>query len=177
MTIQSARWLKPFVIMMMTLWIQPFSIHPSIAAVLEWKFTPPGPGPDFDPTTLTFTLPASQTDINRYSAAADMVTLSNVTCAGGFCTWTYDSPSFLSPIYISPSPDNLMPMNAFWDYPSPLLTVAVTPSLEIQPVLSGYVSATEIIPEPSTWAMMLIGFAGLGFAGYRVSRRKAPVLT
>lgn len=26
-------------------------------------------------------------------------------------------------------------------------------------------------PEPSTWAMMLIGFAGLGFVGYRVSRR------
>jgi hypothetical protein len=29
------------------------------------------------------------------------------------------------------------------------------------------------IPEPSTWAMMLVGFAGLGFAGYRVSRRTA----
>ena len=26
-------------------------------------------------------------------------------------------------------------------------------------------------PEPSTWAMMLIGFAGLGFAGFRASRR------
>jgi hypothetical protein len=26
-------------------------------------------------------------------------------------------------------------------------------------------------PEPSTWAMMLIGFAGLGFA-FRQSRRK-----
>jgi hypothetical protein len=25
-------------------------------------------------------------------------------------------------------------------------------------------------PEPSTWAMMLVGFAGLGFAGYRTSR-------
>jgi hypothetical protein len=25
------------------------------------------------------------------------------------------------------------------------------------------------IPEPSTWAMMLVGFAGLGFAGYRAS--------
>jgi PEP-CTERM motif len=25
-------------------------------------------------------------------------------------------------------------------------------------------------PEPSTWAMMLLGFAGLGFAGYRKAR-------
>jgi hypothetical protein len=28
-----------------------------------------------------------------------------------------------------------------------------------------------LIPEPSTWAMMLLGFAGLGFAGYRASRK------
>jgi hypothetical protein len=28
------------------------------------------------------------------------------------------------------------------------------------------------VPEPSTWAMMLMGFAGLGFAGYR-SRKNA----
>jgi probable HAF family extracellular repeat protein len=28
-------------------------------------------------------------------------------------------------------------------------------------------------PEPSTWAMMLVGFAGLGFAGYRSTRRQA----
>jgi hypothetical protein len=28
-------------------------------------------------------------------------------------------------------------------------------------------------PEPSTWAMMLVGFAGLGFAGYRSTRRGA----
>ncbi len=27
------------------------------------------------------------------------------------------------------------------------------------------------VPEPSTWAMMLAGFAGLGFAGYRASRK------
>jgi hypothetical protein len=26
------------------------------------------------------------------------------------------------------------------------------------------------VPEPSTWAMLLIGFAGLGFAGYRQAR-------
>jgi hypothetical protein len=30
---------------------------------------------------------------------------------------------------------------------------------------------TLAVPEPSTWAMMLIGFAGIGFAGYRSTRR------
>ena len=29
-----------------------------------------------------------------------------------------------------------------------------------------------LIPEPSTWAMMLLGFAGLGFAAYRRTRAK-----
>ncbi len=29
----------------------------------------------------------------------------------------------------------------------------------------------SVVPEPSTWAMMLLGFAGLGFAGYRRARR------
>jgi hypothetical protein len=28
----------------------------------------------------------------------------------------------------------------------------------------------NVIPEPSTWAMMLMGFAGLGFAAYRTRR-------
>lgn len=30
------------------------------------------------------------------------------------------------------------------------------------------------VPEPSTWAMMLIGFVGLGFAAYRSSRQASP---
>lgn len=36
------------------------------------------------------------------------------------------------------------------------------------------VSVTAGVPEPSTWAMMLIGFAGLGFARYRRARKGAP---
>ena len=35
------------------------------------------------------------------------------------------------------------------------------------PVIGGVSIA---IPEPATWAMMLLGFAGLGFAGYRKAR-------
>jgi PEP-CTERM motif len=33
-----------------------------------------------------------------------------------------------------------------------------------------FTAATNAIPEPSTWAMMLIGFAGLGYVGYRRAR-------
>jgi hypothetical protein len=31
------------------------------------------------------------------------------------------------------------------------------------------------VPETSTWTMMLVGFAGLGFAGYRASRKSVAV--
>jgi hypothetical protein len=33
------------------------------------------------------------------------------------------------------------------------------------------------VPEPSTWALMLLGFASLGFAGYRKSRTGAALAT
>lgn len=35
------------------------------------------------------------------------------------------------------------------------------------------VTVTFGVPEPGTWAMMLAGFAGLGFMGYRASRKTA----
>ncbi len=31
------------------------------------------------------------------------------------------------------------------------------------------------VPEPSTWAMMLVGFASLGYAGFRASRKRRTV--
>jgi hypothetical protein len=42
--------------------------------------------------------------------------------------------------------------------------------LRLQNVLDGepgWVLYSPTVPESSTWAMMLLGFAGLGFAGYR----------
>jgi hypothetical protein len=39
------------------------------------------------------------------------------------------------------------------------------------------VTAATPAPEPSTWATMLIGFAGLGFLGYRSSRKAASIAT
>jgi hypothetical protein len=37
--------------------------------------------------------------------------------------------------------------------------------------LGGVGGLAPTVPEPSTWAMMLLGFAGLGFAGYRARMR------
>jgi hypothetical protein len=39
-------------------------------------------------------------------------------------------------------------------------------------VPNGVVAGT---PEPSTWAMMILGFASLGFAGYRKARKTAAI--
>ena len=44
--------------------------------------------------------------------------------------------------------------------------------------IEGMVAGTGAVPEPSTWAMMGIGFLGLGVAGARASRRRrAPGAT
>jgi hypothetical protein len=43
-----------------------------------------------------------------------------------------------------------------------------SPGVPVRFLQSGDVVAS--IPEPATWAMMVIGFAGLGFAGYRTTQ-------
>ena len=37
-------------------------------------------------------------------------------------------------------------------------------------------SGVVVIPEPSTWAMMLLGFAGLSFAAFRQGRKTSAVI-
>ena len=38
---------------------------------------------------------------------------------------------------------------------------------------AGLTGTTIAVPEPSTWAMLLLGFAGLGLMGWRASRKAA----
>ena len=57
--------------------------------------------------------------------------------------------------------------------PGAVFGVAVaTPDMLLDYVGNGVAAST---PEPSTWAMMVLGFAGLGFAGYRASRKAVTV--
>jgi len=60
---------------------------------------------------------------------------------------------------------------------NPLLTsVSVLDGPDAFKVTGGAtLSPTLSVPEPSTWAMMLLGFAGLGFAGYRKVKQAAAI--
>jgi hypothetical protein len=40
---------------------------------------------------------------------------------------------------------------------------------------SSFGGTWQVVPEPSTWAMMLLGFVGLGLAGYRSSRKAVSI--
>jgi hypothetical protein len=48
-----------------------------------------------------------------------------------------------------------------WNAPTPATPVVIPPT----PVIDSVAAAA--VPEPSTWAMLLLAFAGLSFAGYR----------
>jgi hypothetical protein len=50
-----------------------------------------------------------------------------------------------------------------------VLAASSSNSFEFDNVAAGM----SAVPEPSTWAMLLIGFAGLGYAGFR--RSKGPI--
>jgi hypothetical protein len=47
----------------------------------------------------------------------------------------------------------------------------------IQFGVGNQVVVTGGTPEPATWAMMLIGFVGLGIAGRRVARKRAGAVS
>ena len=55
-----------------------------------------------------------------------------------------------------------------------MVDVAFVPSVGGGPDLT-FTLVGSAVPEPSTWAMLLVGFAGLGFAGYRASRKNVAL--
>jgi hypothetical protein len=49
--------------------------------------------------------------------------------------------------------------------------VGLPGSTTLRSFTSSFTGSADAVPEPSTWAMMLAGFAGLGFLGFRQSRK------
>ncbi|HTR13584.1 MAG TPA: hypothetical protein VMI72_10135 [Roseiarcus sp.] len=59
-------------------------------------------------------------------------------------------------------------LNQFQDIPTSLGSLSVNTSSDVQ-----FWSAAGVVPEASTWVMMLAGFAGLALSGYKASRRSS----
>ena len=80
---------------------------------------------------------------------------------------------------------------AVWDYSAPLPALTLTllegdgvtysDSIRIRNIGANgnavliFASDPSVVPEPSTWAMMCLGFAGLALVSYRASRRGAAL--
>jgi PEP-CTERM motif len=97
---------------------------------------------------------------------------------------SFGNPSNVISASVTENPEPPSPRNLIITFADPLGTTA-DPIQLVQwypgPQDDGYSGATDAnpagyvvpVPEASTWAMMLLGFVGLGFAGYRKSRRPA----
>jgi PEP-CTERM motif len=59
----------------------------------------------------------------------------------------------------------------------PLTEISLLSTSGIKEAKHFEVSGVAAIPEPSTWAMMLLGFAGLGFAAYRKAHSARAALS
>jgi PEP-CTERM motif len=92
---------------------------------------------------------------------------------------TARTPLFVPHGYVSDSP---LSSTATWDRQT-LSSLGATPGTyewtwgaganqNFTLVIGTAATVGSTVPEPSTWAMMLIGFAGLGFMGYQ--KRRAP---
>jgi hypothetical protein len=61
----------------------------------------------------------------------------------------------------------------FGVFPGGKFLVDVTPTGGDMGSTSAFTLVNGAVPEPSTWAMLLLGFAGLGYAGYRRAKQVA----
>jgi hypothetical protein len=60
--------------------------------------------------------------------------------------------------------------------PNSATDFATTLTFEGSGTFTGTMTPVISTPEPSTWAMLLLGFAGLGFVGYRTEKSRRPSL-
>jgi hypothetical protein len=122
--------------------------------------------------------------INNSSRTISSFALSSTLDIGGFDGDGIDEANYLNIPHNSMDPSGYGGPNAFFtnNLGTSLVVNFITPiaasggtdvfSLEEAVSLNNIVVG---VPEPSTWAMMLLGFAGLGFAAYRKSRTKTTL--
>jgi hypothetical protein len=141
--------------------VQPGGIHRAPIQTTGGNGVITGEEVQFDVTfTTPFTLPADHyffvPQVELTNPSGDFFWLSapkTIPAPADLQSWTRDQ--FLDPDWLRVGQD-IVGGNPF-----PTFNAAFS--------LSG-----SPVPEPSTWAMMLLGFVGLGFAGYRHARKARP---
>jgi PEP-CTERM motif len=93
--------------------------------------------------------------------------LANFDCTEELTFYLTNVPTPPTPIVIPAAPAALDPVVAAVDPISPVDPIGPVGPIGTPGGPSGSIAA---VPEPSTWAMLLLGFAGLGYAGFRRSR-------
>jgi hypothetical protein len=114
----------------------------------------------FDPDGVTISDRLRWIDVNGSATACP--SSGGVACANRMIFYSFDSTG--APADIGPVSGLGATLNSATENPDG------TFSFPVPPPGDNVYDGTSSVPEPSTWAMILIGFAGLGFA-FRQSRR------
>ena len=140
------------------------SVTPAFAELLKFSFT--GASGDF----ATWTQPSDPTPVGFEDQFSTEVQVTNGTSnMGGFDIVEFDSNDFIDGGFF------IDEVGLFGTGPTLYTGPESAPIFRAGDFLvnTGSLTVTAAAPEPSTWAMMLIGFAGLGCAGYQASRKSA----
>ncbi len=131
-----------------------------VGAPLVWEGAPGGNGPGA--VTIDFWTPISS--IASIAAESQLFGPYTATLTAYDGTTLLGTSSYSAPGLMT-SPPGTLP--SFY-FSAPAIT-SIT--IDVSDDSTGF--AIGSVPEPSTWAMMALGFIGLGLAGYRSSRRVA----
>jgi hypothetical protein len=173
--------------------------RPIFFPVINSFYAPIGPNGDFNPfppcASLTLTCAIQAASITQASDMAVQLDGTTLLDNAQIETFRQTSTSFFP---VDLPPDNLFTLfgltiqpcctdQTFWTQDGFYITLdglsVGTHVLHFEgegQTFSGPISLSVtdtlnvVVPEPSTWAMMLVGFAGLSFAAYRTRRARRP---
>jgi len=99
-----------------------------------------------------------------YVGAPSLISASATVNAGTLTSLSFTTDNFV----LSPSEDTAQITANFSTTPTLVSSVAVQAIIDNdQDFVTGTLTISSAVPEPSTWAMMIFGFAGVGFMAYR----------
>ena len=118
-------------------------------------------GPGSFTSSFVFTNTATGAYYFLIGSSTPGLLFSDVTLVGGGSTWT-----------LAPPAAHVLTLDNVTLLANTNYTLSMTGSTELAGAINGNITILPV-PEPATWAMMLLGFAGMGLV---IRRRREPAL-